>query len=177
MAALTHAGVGLAAKRIAPNVPVWILVVSAYAIDIIFGVFWALGIEHTPDSGVATASPYSHGLFMALIWSLLAGLIARRISRSDRTGTIIGLMVFSHWIVDFISHPMTAVFPEDTPLPLFFDGSPTVGLGVWSTQLGVSIGEYGSLVLGLVIYLLTLRKLRRDRQTAEQTNALNRGQA
>ena len=109
---------------------------------------------------------------MAMVWSVLAGLVAALISRNTRISIIIGLLVFSHWVVDFISHPMTAVFPGDTGLPLLFEGSPTVGLGLWSTQLGVNIGEYGTLIVGFVIYLLTLRKLRRGRKSLAQPEAL-----
>ena len=168
MAAIAHLGVGLAAKQVAPKIPAPILVASAYVIDMIWGVFFFAGIEHLPQTDPVTTNPWSHGLFMALIWSVIAGLIAMRISRNRRSGIIIGLLVFSHWVVDFISHPMTAAFPGDTGLSLFFDGSPTVGLGLWSTQLGVNIGEYGTLAVGFVIYLLTLRKLRKEKQTLAQ---------
>ena len=104
---------------------------------------------------------------MAVIWSLLAGFITWLISKDRRISLIIGGLVFSHWVIDFISHPMTAAFPGDTGLSLLFDGSPTVGLGLWSTQLGINIGEYGTLVLGLIIYILTLRKLRKENRSAK----------
>ena len=129
MASMTHLGVGLAAKRVAPKTPVWVLIVAAYVIDFIWVAFYFLGIEHMPEDGVASSNPWSHGLFMALVWSLLAGLIAFWVSRKQSTGLVIGLLVFSHWVVDFISHPMTAVFPHDIGLPLLFEGSPLVGLG------------------------------------------------
>jgi hypothetical protein len=58
---------------------------------------------------------------------------------------------------------MTAVFPGDTGLPLFFGGSPLVGLGLWRTQLDLALGEYGTLILGLLIYILTLAQLRRQK--------------
>jgi hypothetical protein len=164
MAGLAHLGVGLAAKPVAPKVPLVVLLVSAYVIDIVWGVFFFAGIEHLPQPGLTTTSAWSHGLFMSVIWSVLAALLAALISRNARISIVIGLLVFSHWVVDFISHPMTAVFPGDTGLPLLFEGSPTVGLGVWRTQLGVNIGEYGSLALGLVIYMLTLRKLRKEKK-------------
>jgi hypothetical protein len=64
------------------------------------------------------------------------------------------------------------MFPGDTGLPLLFEGSPTVGLGVWRTQLGVNIGEYGTLILGLIIYILTLRKLRNEKKSLAQSEAL-----
>lgn len=172
MAGLAHLGVGLAAKPVAPKVPLVVLLVSAYIIDMVWAVFFFAGIEHLPQPGLTTTNPWSHGLFMAVAWSVLVGLVAALISRNARTSVVIGLLVFSHWAVDFISHPMTAVFPGDTGLPLLFEGSPTVGLGVWRTQLGVNIGEYGTLILGFVIYLLTLRKLRKEKNLHAQTEAL-----
>jgi hypothetical protein len=165
MAGLAHAGVGLAAKQVAPKTPLVVLVSAAYAIDIIWGIFFFAGIEYLS---------WSHGLLMALLWSLLAGLLAGFISHSRRSGLIIGLLVFSHWVVDFISHPMTAVFPDDTGLPLLFENSPTVGLGVWRTQLGVNIGEYGTFILGFVLYVLALRKIRREKRAAKNSTVISR---
>ena len=119
-----------------------------------------------PEAGVETVSYWSHSLFMSVVWSLLAGFLVWLISRNIRTSMFIGAMVFSHWVIDFISHPMTAAFPNDTGLPLFFlEGSPLVGLGLWRTQLGVDIGEYGSLALGMVIYLGTLVYLRKQKNS------------
>lgn len=160
MAGLAHMGVGLAAKRVAPRVPVGVLVVGAYAIDIMWGVFFAAGIERF---GTGTTSPWSHGLLMAVVWSGVAFLIALRLCHNRRTSIIIELVVFSHWVVDFIAHPMTAVFPGAVGLPLLFEGSPTVGLGVWSTQLGVNVGEYGTFIAGLLIYLWTRHQLQKDK--------------
>jgi hypothetical protein len=168
MAGIAHLGVGLAAKRAAPRIPVIVLVTAAYAIDMVWGVFFAAGIEQLPHPGSGTTNPWSHGLFMAVVWSLLGALITFLASRSRRTSLVIGLLVFSHWVVDFISHPMTAVFPGDTGLSLLFDGSPTVGLGLWSTLTGVNIGEYGSLLLGLAIYILTVWTIRRTRLATAQ---------
>ena len=163
MAGIAHLGVGLAAKPLAPKVPLAVLIVGAYAIDIIWGIFFFAGLEGLPEPGLEATNYWSHGLFMALIWSLLAVFLTRLVSGSLRTGLIIGLLVFSHWLLDFISHPMTAVFPDDTGLPLFFAGSPLVGLGLWRTQLGLALGEYGTLILGLLIYILTLAQLRRQK--------------
>jgi hypothetical protein len=153
MAGLTHFAVGLAAKPAAPKIPLALLILSAYVIDIVWGIFFLAGFK--------AANPWSHSLFMAVIWSLLGGLLAWRIV-DRRAGLVIGLLVFSHWLVDFISHPMTAVFPDDTGLPIFFADSTLVGLGAWRTQLGVAVGEYGVFILGLAIYIVTLRRLRRQ---------------
>lgn len=166
MAGMTHLGVGLAAKKLAPEIPLLILVIGSYAIDIIWGVFYFLGIEYYPTPEVVRVAPWSHGLFMAIVWSVLIGLTAFLIGKKFRTGLFFGLLVFSHWIVDFIAKPMLYSFPTDSGLPLFFEGSPVVGLGLWSTQIGQNIGEYGVVLLGLVIYVLTLVKLKKEKRSS-----------
>ncbi len=168
MAAMTHLAVGLAAKRIAPKTPIILLILAAYAIDFIWGVFYFAGIESMADG--TTTNPWSHGLLMSLVWSALVGLIVFFVSRNQRAGWIAALLVFSHWIIDFISHPMLFTFPNDTGLSLLFEGSPTVGLGLWRTELGMNIGEYGMLVVGVVICTLTLWKIRQEKKAEEMQN-------
>lgn len=191
MAGLAHLGVGLAAKRAAPRVPVAILVLCSYAIDIVFGLFWLAGLEQLPKGdknrghdGEPPASeaalspgtmshadppaPWSHGLFMATVWSELAGLIAQLIRRRSGMSAFIALLVFSHWVVDFITQPMRAAFPDRAGLPLFFHDSRKVGLGLYSSKVATNAGEYGSVALGTVIYLRTLMKMRqRDAREIE----------
>jgi hypothetical protein len=46
---------------------------------------------------------------------------------------VIGLIIFSHWVLDFITHPMFGGPPD---LPLLFDGSPNAskyrdGVATW----------------------------------------------
>ena len=164
VAGLTHLGVGLASKRIVPKVPLPVLIVAAYAIDIVWGVFFALGVEQYPGAAPVEPSPWSHGLFMSVVWSLLGALIAWLASRNARTSAFIGLLVFSHWVVDWIAKPMLSAFPNDVGLPLLFAGSPLVGLGLWSNPVLVAIGEYGVTLVGAVLYVLTLAKLRRERR-------------
>jgi hypothetical protein len=162
MAAMTHLAVGLAAKRVAPKTPVILLILAAYGIDMIWGVFYYFGIEAMADG--TTTNPWSHGLLMSSVWSALVGLIVFGVSRNRRAGWIAALLVFSHWIIDFISHPMLFAFPNDTGLSLLFDGSPTVGLGLWSTELGTNIGEYGALAVGVIIYIITLWQIRQEKK-------------
>lgn len=161
MAGLAHLGVGLAAKRVAPNVPAGWLVAAAYGIDIVWGGLYAAGVEHLPGPGVDSTAPWSHGLFMSLVWSLAAGLLTLLISRNRRTSLIIGLLVFSHWVVDFIAKPMLHAYPSDSGVTLFFDKSWTMGLGLWRTAAGEYIGEYGTTALGLIIYFLTLIRIKK----------------
>ena len=165
MAAMTHMAVGLAAKRVAPKTPIILLILAAYVIDMIWAIFYYAGIEAMADG--TTTNPWSHGLFMSSFWSALVGGIVFWVSRNRRAGWIAALLVFSHWVIDFISHPMLFAFPNDTGLSLLFEGSPTVGLGLWRTELGMNIGEYGVLAAGAVFYILTLIKFRREKKAAE----------
>ena len=89
-----------------------------------------------------------------------AAAIAFLIYRERRTAGIIGLVVFSHWVLDFIVHP-----PD---LPLFLDDSPMVGLGLWTTRPGLVIAfilEFALLAGGIAIYTSA------NRQAAVQERA------
>lgn len=86
---------------------------------------------------------------MSVVWALLAAGIAYLIYRDRRAASVIGLVVISHWVLDFIVHP-----PE---LPLLFTGSPLVGLGLWSTTPGFVLSivlEVAMFAGGLAIYLI-----------------------
>jgi hypothetical protein len=100
-----HIAVGLAAKPLAPKVPLGALLLSATAIDTLAGVFAVVGLE-TVDAAGNSQIAWSHGLFMAVVWSIVGAGLAFLLSRDRRTGIVIGLVVFSHWFLDFISHPM-----------------------------------------------------------------------
>jgi hypothetical protein len=94
---------------------------------------------------------------MSVIWSVLAAVIAARIYHDRRSGIVIGLLVFSHWVIDFITHPMGAIFggkPLPPDLPLFFNGSSKVGLGLYNHSFAIAIAtDIGMLLTGIVIYV------------------------
>jgi hypothetical protein len=108
---------------------------------------------HGTQVTVLPTIPWSHGLFMSVVWSLLAAGIGWMIYRERRAGGVIGLAVFSHWVMDFIVHP--------ADLPLLFDGSPTLGLGLTTTGIGAILNvflEFGLLAGGIVIYAIWKKK-------------------
>ncbi len=146
-----HIGVGLAAKRAAPKASLGFLLVAVTAIDTLAGLFAVIGIEH---GGPDASFPWSHGLFMSVVWSIAGFAVAFAFSRDARTSIVIGLLVFSHWVLDFISHPMGMGHPAPPDLPLLFDGSPKVGLGLYNSMAAALITEFGMLGAGIVIYLL-----------------------
>ncbi|MBY9008615.1 MAG: hypothetical protein KGD74_01960 [Candidatus Lokiarchaeota archaeon] len=160
MPASAHFGIGLAAKRFFPKIPLWALLISVMAIDILSFIF------------IFALWP-SHGLFMAVVWSASAMLITALITaflkskkEQDKnmtsalwnieilyTSMIIGLLVFSHWVLDLIGWPMTVINPDATGVPLLFDDSVWIGLGVYTTWFGALTMDIGVFVAGLAIYL------------------------
>jgi hypothetical protein len=155
MAGLGHIGLGFAAKPVAPKVHLLVLLIATELIDILWAIFYITGIDSN-RVGIDT-SPWSHSLFMSLIWSILAALIAARIYRDMRSGTVIGLLVFSHWVVDLITHPMGAILggkPLPPDLPLFFNGSCRVGLGLYNHSFTIAVvTDLGMLIIGIIIYV------------------------
>jgi hypothetical protein len=158
-----HFGVAFAAKTVAPKAPLWALLVASETLDLLSFGFMAAGIENAGVSqssvtqGVQILSPasipWSHGLFMSLVWSALAGGIAYLLLHDRPASAAIGLVVFSHWVLDFIVH-----LPD---LPLFFAGSPKVGLGMWATGTGLILSGVLEVILlsgGITLYLLWRKK-------------------
>lgn len=161
MAALGHLAFGFAAKPLAPKVPLGVLLVAAEANDILWAGFSITGI----DPGANGVSPLSHGLFMSVVWSVIAALLVGFIYRDRRSGVVAGLLVFSHWVLDLITHPMGAVFggsPLPPDLPLFFNGSPRVGFGLYNYSFAVAMAaDLGMLILGVALYVINFLKKRR----------------
>jgi len=146
-----HVAAGLVAKKAASKVSLGALLIAAEALDILWRVFLLTGVEHLPPS----VSPWSHGLLMASVWSLASALAAAGLYHGRRAGVLIGLVVFSHWILDFVSHP---VWPSVQPdLPLLFGGSPTVGLGLWRSRCAAIAGELSLLAFSVVMYIVGRR--------------------
>lgn len=162
MPAIAHLGVGFAAKRFAPKVPVVYLILSAEFSEIVFFVLMFVGIEQIPEPGKPLYSPFSHSLIMGIIWSIVIGLLTFIITKNQKASLISGLLVFSHTALNILASPKLAFYPTDTNIPIFFDSSLSIGLGLWKYKMIALIGEFGILVFGVIIYLLTRRKIKRE---------------
>jgi len=162
MPAIAHVGVGFAAKKIAPNISVIYLIIAAELIEIVFFVFVAAGVETMPLPDKSPFSPYSHSVIMGIIWSVVAALITFLISKNKKVSIIIGLIVLSHTILDIIASPKLAFYPTDTKMPVFFNDSFSIGLGLFKNKIFALVAEFGILIIGVIIYLLTRRKIKRE---------------
>src|SRR5438132_9070486 len=109
-----HYGVSFAAQRGDKTIPLWVLFLAVQLLDVFWSVFVLLGIEKVRIAPGITASnpldlyymPYTHSLLAAIGWSVAAFLVYRLAVRNapSRTAAIVGVAVFSHWVLDFLVH-------------------------------------------------------------------------
>lgn len=141
-----HFAMGFAAKPLAPKISLGFLLVSTQVLDILYGLFLFVGINRAGETGT---NPWDHGLVMTGVWSVAGFVIAFSCSRKFRTGIIIGLLIASHWLLDFIAW--------DRVLPLAFSDKPLVGLGLYNSMAVMLVVDFGLLAVGVTIYLLTTK--------------------
>jgi len=120
-----HYGLSFAAKRGDAEVPLWVLFLAVQLLDVAWAPLVLIGIEKLRIVPGITASnpldlyymPYTHSLVAAALWSAAAaalyGLVARQ--SGGRAALVVGVAVFSHWVLDFLVHR-----PD---LPLYDDSS------------------------------------------------------
>ncbi len=145
-----HFGVAASVKGVGKQVPVWALMISTQLLDLAFIVFYFLGLENfgDPIQGTPYISfqvDYSHSLAGALLLSILAGLVTARLWGKNG-GIIIGLVSFSHWILDLLVH-----VPDLPILPDNIGNLPYLGLGLW--QYPVAAVSLEGILVGAGIFL------------------------
>src|SRR5687767_7679436 len=142
-----HLAVGLASKKIAPSASLASLLFAALFADVIWPILVALGAERVrlvpgehPYALLADASyPWSHSLLMLTVCGAIFFGIHRFLSGENRVGLILGALVVSHWLLDFVSHgPDLPVWP----------GGPRVGLGLWRSLSGLMMLELAMFATG-----------------------------
>ena len=146
-----HYALGLAAKRFAPRTSLGTLFVAPTLADLLSPVFLLLGWERVSPSGVTNpfltltfdAYPISHSLLALIGWGALAALLYRVRTGYGRGAIVVGLLVVSHWVLDFATHV------PDMPL---YPGGPKVGLGLWHSVPGTVIVEGLMFAAGIAIY-------------------------
>jgi membrane-bound metal-dependent hydrolase YbcI (DUF457 family) len=151
-----HYALGLAAKRAAPRTSLGNLFIAPTLADLLWPVFLLLGWEHAhvvpgPNPFLTLwldDYPYSHSLFALIVWGALFGYLYKAKTGDKRAGMVIGLLVVSHWALDFITHR------PDEPL---YPGGPGLGLGLWNSPPATVLVESAMLLAGVIIYVRTTR--------------------
>jgi hypothetical protein len=157
---LGHFGVALAVKKAAPRASLGTLVFAAQFADLLWPILLLFGVERVrivpgllPASPLDFVSyPVSHSLVAQLGWGALVGAAYFLICRNVPRAAIVGLLVPTHWLLDFISHR------PDMPI---FPGGARFGLGMWNSVPVTLVVEYALFAAGAAIYLSATRA--RDR--------------
>ena len=155
-----HFGLGLAGRRLAPRTSLGMLILGAQFLDLLWPVFLLLGFEHVRLAlGITKVRgldfydyPFSHSLSMAIRWSLAVGLLYYLVRRYRRGAWVVGGLVLSHWILDWVVHR------PDLPL---WPGGPKYGLGLWNSWVGSISVEVLLFAAGIWLYVRSARA--RDR--------------
>ena len=132
--------------------------IAVQFLDYIWATLVLLGIEKVRVIKGFTAGsmldsyfhPYSHSLIAAIAWTCVAGLAYKifcsRLGCVYRkyAALIVGVAVFSHWILDLIAHPRDLAI---------YDNTWKVGFGLWNYRDPEFALEIGLLGVGIMLYL------------------------
>src|SRR5688572_17404245 len=107
-----HYAAAMAAKAIEPKAPMWTLAAASQLIDIGWSAFIITGVEHArvdpalPGSTLVLYDmPWTHSLPAVLVWSIAAALLVKLLLRLPWwASAVVGLTVFSHWVLDYLVH-------------------------------------------------------------------------
>lgn len=87
--------------------------------------------------------PWTHSLAMSSLWGLVFGAIYFALRKGLRGAVVVGLLVTSHWVLDFLVHgPDLPVWP----------GGPKVGLGGWNSVAVTLLLEATFFIGSLLVY-------------------------
>ena len=148
---LGHFATGLAARPLAPKVPLPMLLAAPQVLDLVWPVLVGTGVERAHlEPGHLAASPlvlehmpYSHSLVAAVGWALATAAIWMIATRDRRGALVIAALVVGHWFLDFVAHE------PDMPL---YPGDIGHGLGLWRSLPATLATELGMFAVGVWLY-------------------------
>jgi hypothetical protein len=122
-----HYALAAGAKSVDHRAPLWSLMLATQWLDVVF-------------------VPYTHSLLGALVLSAAFGAVAWW--RWDRRlGLLLGVVAFSHWVLDLIVHR------ADLPiLPGNAGDLPLLGFGLWRVPIVAIPLEAALLLVGVFLY-------------------------
>jgi membrane-bound metal-dependent hydrolase YbcI (DUF457 family) len=152
-----HFAVAFAGKRVAPRISLGTLFFGAQFLDLIWPILVLLGVEHLHiEPGVTKmnplafdAYPISHSLLLSLLWALLIGKIYYWKTRYRAGALMLGAAVFSHWVLDWLTHRPDLQLAPGSPL--------RVGLGLWNHPALTVLIEGSMYLLGVGSYAIQTR--------------------
>ncbi|HEY4070926.1 MAG TPA: hypothetical protein VGM04_05145 [Sphingomicrobium sp.] len=147
-----HYAASFLAKAEEPSAALWSYFTAAQLLDIGWSTLVVAGVEKMRIDPALPGSvfdlyymPWTHSLLAALCWSLAGALFFRWLLRlPGRASLVIGLVVFSHWLLDLIVHrPDLDLWP----------GGPKVGFALWNAPVLEECIEMGLLAVCAAVWV------------------------
>ena len=147
-----HFGVGFASKKIINRPSLGTLFLAAQFIDLIWPLLLLLNLEKVvidPGNTAFTpldfvSYPISHSMAAVILWGVLFGGVYYLFKKDVKSSVVLGLLVFSHWVLDFLTHrPDLLIIPGWE----FY-----VGLGLWDSVAATIIIESIIFFGGVFLY-------------------------
>ena len=144
-----HFGLAALVKSREPQAPLWALMLATVWLDIVFVPLFVAGVETITvvgrpgcyGAGIIHAD-YSHSLVGAIALSVAFGL-AFGWRWGSRTAAVLGLVSFSHWVLDLLVHR------ADMPLFPGHDlAQPRFGFDLWRYPWAAASMELLLVVIG-----------------------------
>jgi hypothetical protein len=156
-----HYAAAFAAKAVEPKAPMWTLAAGCQLIDFGWAAFIMTGVEHANSDPGLPGSPYvlydmpwTHSLPAALTWSIGAALLVKLLLRLPNwASVVVGLTVFSHWVLDLLVHR-----PD---LQLYPDG-PKIGFALWNYPVAEEAIEIGLIAVCGGMWIASRKSLGRS---------------
>lgn len=150
-----HYSAAMAAKAVEPRAPLWSYFIASQLLDVGWGAFVILGIEKVRVDPNLPGSvfdlyhmPWTHSLLAAIAWSFAGAFLFKKLlGLPSRAAVFIGLVVFSHWVLDLVVH---------RPDLLLWPGGPKAGFGLWNYPVLEEAVEMGLMAIAAVIWAASL---------------------
>lgn len=152
---LGHFSLAFASKRVAPRPSLGWLIAACQWPDLLWPILSLAGVEHfrvDPGNTAFTplafdSYPWSHGLLMDVVWGAALGAVYFALRRDKNGAVVIGALVVSHWVLDWVTHR-----PD---MPLAPGVETRLGLGLWNSVVGTIVIETAMYAAAVWIYMRT----------------------
>jgi len=126
-----HYSSAFVAKAVSPRTPLWLLLLAAQFVDVLWVLAILSGVEHARlDSALASNPldlyhmPWTHSLLGSLGWAAVAFVASTRVlGLPTKQAALVAAVVVSHWFLDLPVHR------EDLTLA---GGDAKLGLALWN---------------------------------------------
>jgi len=150
-----HFAVAFAAKAAAPRTSLATLIAAAQLLDLLWPILVLLGVETMRIEAGPNPFfqlrflhyPWTHSLAMSIAWGVAFALVYRWKTGYARGAALVGTLVVSHWVLDWITHR-----PD---LQLAPGVETRVGWGLWRSPGATLAVEAAMFAAGVALYART----------------------